>query len=488
MKEDRAITLRPIVQAALDRGGVDAVVEIVCGIIDEFEDRITTLEKRIIELELRLNKNSTNSSKPPSSDGLNRAKRTNSLRPTNTGRKPGGQPGHIGQTLHQSESPDIIETAALNTCPECGGDLTDQPVESVEKRQIFDLPDIKMLVTQYLAERKICPHCGTLVSAAFPCGVNAPVQYGPGMQSAMTYLNIRQLIPCARVAEVCQDLFGHRPSAGSVVLSVVRCAELLAPQVEETRATLSQSNLLHADETGVRCNGQTHWIHIASDATHSHYHYSAKRGAEGIEAGNILYNFTGTLVHDFWGAYDNLNCEHARCNAHLLRELKAFSETGQEWAEKLISVLLEMKKEADQARQKSQDHIEDKKRKQLQESYEKWVRIGLETHPEKTKSSGKRGRIGQSKETNLLRRLRDKSKEVQLFMNDLKVPFDNNQAERDLRMIKVQQKVSGCFRSEEGAKRYCIIMSHISTVRKQGINLMNSIKSAFTAKPIASPT
>lgn len=296
MVKDRAETLRPVIQAALDAGGVDAVVDVVCKIIDELEVRITGFESRIAELERRLNQNSSNSSKPPSSDGL---KRTNSLRPKNSGRKPGGQPGHPGQTLQASHTPDITVKLPLNSCPECGGDLTDQPVESEEKRQVFDLPDIKMLVTEFLAQRKTCPRCGTLVSAGFPCGVTAPVQYGPGMQSAMTYLNVRQVIPCARVAEVCQDLFGHRPSAGSVVRSVVRCADLLAPRIEEIRDTLAQAPLLHADETGVRCIGKTHWLHVVSTATHSLFSYSPKRGFEGFTAANVLPSYSGMLVHDF---------------------------------------------------------------------------------------------------------------------------------------------------------------------------------------------
>lgn len=485
MVKDRAETLRPVIQAALDAGGVDAVVDVVCKIIDELEVRIAGFESRIAELERRLNQNSSNSSKPPSSDGL---KRTNSLRPKNSGRKPGGQPGHPGQTLQASHTPDITVKLPLNSCPECGGDLTDQPVESEEKRQVFDLPDIKMLVTEFLAQRKTCPRCGTLVSAGFPCGVTAPVQYGPGMQSAMTYLNVRQVIPCARVAEVCQDLFGHRPSAGSVVRSVVRCADLLAPRIEEIRDTLAQAPLLHADETGVRCIGKTHWLHVVSTATHSLFSYSPKRGFEGFTAANVLPSYSGMLVHDFWGAYDKLQCDHSRCNAHLLRELKAFTEAGHRWAEEIIAVLLEMKKAADEARGNGREQVAAAHRKRLRSSYDKWVKAGLEAHPEITKPSGKRGRIGQSKETNLLRRLRDKREEVLRFVNDLGVPFDNNQAERDLRMIKVQQKVSGCFRSVEGAERFCVISSYISTIRKQGINLMESIKAAFTRDQAISPS
>lgn len=485
MLNDRAKLLRPVIQAAFDAGGVDGVVDVVCRIIDEFEARIAKFEARIAELERRLNKNSSNSSKPPSSDGL---KRSNSLRPKNSGRKPGGQPGHPGQTLRSSESPDITVHLPLESCPECGGDLTDQPVQSEEKRQVFDLPDIRMVVTEYLAQRKICPHCGVPVSAGFPCGVTAPAQYGPGMQAAMTYLNVRQVIPCGRVAEVCQDLFGHRPGAGSVVQAVVRCADRVASSVDEIRATLRHAPILHADETGVRCIGKTHWLHVVSTATHSLFSHSPKRGTEGFAAAGVLPTYQGTLVHDFWGPYDTLGCDHSRCNAHLLRELKAFTEVGHHWAESIMATLLEMKKAADEARQKGSNEIDAAHRKRLQAEYDKWVETGLEAHPEKIKPAGKRGRIGQSKETNLLRRLRDKRGEVLRFMNELRVPFDNNQAERDLRMIKVQQKVSGCFRSQEGAQRFCGISSYISSIRKQSLNLMNSIKAAFTGDPVILPS
>jgi transposase len=223
---------------------------------------------------------------------------------------------------------------------------------------------------------------------------------------------------------------------------------------------------------------------VVSTVTHSLFSHRPKRGIEGFEVAKVLPTYQGMLVHDFWSPYNTIPCDHSRCNAHLLRELKAFIEAGHHWAEQITTTLLEMKKAADEARQKGIQEIAAAHRKRLAASYDKWVRIGLEAHPEKTKPPGKRGRIGQSKETNLLRRLRDKREEVLRFMNDLLVPFDNNQAERDLRMIKVQQKVSGCFRSEEGARRFCEISSYISTVRKQGINLMNSIKAAFTGDPV----
>jgi transposase len=465
----------------LEEGGIDAI----CELIASLEARDASLEARIAELEKRLGKNSTNSSKPPSSDGL---KRTKSQRPKNSGRKPGGQPGHPGQTLRQSETPDIIVAIPLDTCPECCADLRDQPATSEDIRQVFDLPPIALQVTEYRAQRKTCPNCTHATTAGFPSHVRAPAQYGPGIQAIMTYLNVRQVIPCARTAEICQDLFGHRPSAGSIVQAVVRCAENLAPAVAEIREQLTLAPVLHSDETGIRCIGKTRWLHVASTATHSHFSYSPKRGVEGFAAANILPNYKGTLIHDFWGPYDTLDCLHGRCNAHLLRELAACAEDKHLWAEQLILALLAAKKATDQAREKGEESLKPAHRKRLENRYQKWVRAGLEKHPEQLRPTGKRGRIKQSTEHNLLRRLLDKREEVLQFVADLGVPFDNNQAERDLRMIKVQQKVSGCFRSVGGAERFCIISSYISTVRKQGNNLMDSIKAAFAGNPVSFST
>lgn len=488
-------TLRPAIEVAFEQGGLAGICRLVVNLLNEQEARhqagmaalqgchqamIAKLEARIAELEKRLNKNSSNSSKPPSSDGL---KRTSSLRSKTTGRKPGGQPGHPGQTLRQSENPGLTVPVPLNRCPECGTDLSDQPVVAEEKRQVFDLPPVKMQVTEYQAQRKTCPNCGRIVSAVFPADVCAPAQYGPGMQAVMGYLNVRQVIPCERVAEVCEDLFGHRPSAGSVVQAVVRCAQRVAPAVDEIRDALKSVPVLHADETGVRCVGKTHWLHVVSTATHTLYSHSPKRGVEGFAEAGVLPGYTRILVHDFWGPYDTLECEHSRCNAHLLRELKAFAEDGHSWAEHLSGTLLVMKKAADEASQNGNTEIAATQRQRLEGVYDKWVRAGLKAHPEELKPTGRRGRLKQSPEYNLLKRLRDKREEVLRFLHDLSVPFDNNQAERDLRMIKVQQKVSGCFRSETGAKRFCDFSSYISTVRKLGMNLMESIKSALTGAP-----
>ncbi len=482
-------TLRPAIHAAFDQGGLDAVCRLVVALLNEQEARheavIAKLEARVAELEKRLNKNSSNSSKPPSSDGL---KRTQSLRSKTTGRKPGGQPGHPGRTLLQSASPDITVAVPLNECPECGADLSKQFVVGEEKRQVFDLPAITIRVTEYQAQRKVCLNCGRVVTAGFPAGVCAPVQYGPGMQSAMSYLNVRHVIPCERVGEVCQDLFGHRPSAGSVVQAVARCAGRVAAVVGEIQDILSQAPVLHGDETGVRCVAKTHWLHVVSNATHTLYSHSPKRGLEGFAVADVLPGYIGTLVHDFWSPYDILECDHSRCNAHILRELKACVEDGHVWAENIILALLAMKQATDEARQNGIKVIATKERKRLERQYDTWVAAGLKAHPEQLRSTGKRGRVKQSTEYNLLKRLRDKRKEVLRFLHDLQVPFDNNQAERDLRMIKVQQKVSGCFRSEQGAKRFCVVSSYFSTVRKHSMNLMESIKAAFSGVPVSFST
>jgi transposase len=491
--------LRPAIQAAFDQGGLDAVCDLVVALLNEQEARhqaemaamearhqavVAKLEARIVELEKRLNKNSSNSSKPPSSDGLKR--KPKSLRPTHTGRKPGGQLGHTGQTLQPSPAPDLTESAPLDFCPHCCGDLREEAVVAVEKRQVFDLPKTKMQVTEHQAQSKLCPHCGRVVSAPFPAGVSAPVQYGNGMQSVMSYLNLGQLLPCERTAEVCQDLFGHRPSAGSVVRAAVQCGSHVAPAVEQICGVLRQAEQLHADETGVRCTAKTHWIHVLATPTHTLYSHSTKRGREGFDAAGILPDYSGNLMHDFWGAYDTLeNCCHSRCNAHLLRELKAFIEVGHPWAQGLTSTLLAMKQAAEEARARDREAIDSDQLSVFVGDYDRWVAQGLAAHPEGIRVAGRRGgRVKQSPERCLLIRLLNKRDEVLRFAHDLSVPFDNNLAERDLRMIKVQQKVSGCFRSIRGAEIFCAVRSYLSTARKQGLNLMDSIKAAFAGSPV----
>lgn len=478
-------TLRPAIDLAFEQGGLDAVCRLFVSVLNAQEERhraeMAKLEARIAELEKRLGKNSSNSSKPPSSDGF---KRTSSLRNNTSGRKPGGQPGHPGQRLQPSATPDVVIDVPLLQCPQCQGDLSEQPVQSEEVRQVFELPPIHLRVTEYRAARKRCPTCGRLVTAEFPAGVHAPTQYGPNMQAVMTYLQAWQLLPHERVAQVCEDLFGHRPSAGSIVRSVVRSAAQMEPAVAQIATELSQAPVLHADETGVRCAGKTHWLHVASTERLTHYSHSSKRGLEGISAGGVLPEYRGKLMHDFWGPYDKLeHCEHLRCNAHLLRELKACAQDGQPWASELASTLVAMKQARDETLSSGTPCVEKPRREALEARYDQWIAQGLRAHPAVAKTRVRRGRAKQSTEHNLLIRLRDKKDEVIAFLREIELPFDNNQAERDLRMMKVQQKVSGSYRSEAGARAFCAIRSYLATARKQSLNIIDSIRNAVLGKP-----
>ena len=482
--------LLPAIQAAFDHGGLECVCELMVKLLNEQEARhqaemaqlAARFEARIAELEKRLGKNSSNSSKPPSSDGLKR--RNRSLRDNQSGRKPGGQPGHPGQRLKPSSNPDEVIDVPLDQCPQCQEDLSAAPGVSVEERQVFELPPIKLRVTAYRAERKVCPTCGRIMCAAFPQGVNAPTQYGPNMQAVMTYLQAGQLLPHHRTAQVCEDLFGHRPSAGSSVRSVTKSAEQMQPAIEQIATALHSAPVLHADETGVRCAGKTQWLHVASTESCTLYSHSAKRGLEGILKAGVLAGYTHRLMHDFWGPYDHLeHCKHLRCNAHLLRELKACAEAGHRWAKELARTLVEMKQARDEALEKERSAVPGGRRRELEARYGKWLRQGLKKHPYIEKPSGQRGRGKQSTEHNLLRRLESKQSEVLAFLHDIELPFDNNLAERDLRMMKVQQKISGCFRSIAGAETFCVIRSYLSTARKQGLNLIQSIRAALAGNP-----
>lgn len=484
MKYDEQ-TLRPAIEIAFEQGGLDGVCRLVVALLNAQEERhraeIARLEARIAELEKRLGKNSSNSSRPPSSDGLKRAR---SLRHTPSGRKPGGQPGHPGQRLHPSATPDVVIDVPLEQCPQCRSDLSEQPVQSEEVRQVFELPPIKLRVTEYRAARKRCPHCGRVFPAEFPAGVHAPTQYGPGMQAVMSYLQAWQLLPHERTAQVCEDLFGHRPSAGSIVRSVVKSAAQMEPAVARIASALSDAPVLHADETGVRCAGKTHWLHVASTAGITLYSHSAKRGMEGLSAAGVLPDYVGKLMHDFWGPYDKLgHCEHLRCNAHLLRELKACAEDGHQWAEELAATLVAMKQARDDALARQVSRVPKRRREALEARYDQWIGQGLRAHPAVEKTHVKQGRAKQSPEHNLLMRLREKKDEVLGFLREVCLPFDNNQAERDLRMMKVQQKVSGCFRSEAGAKAFCVIRSYLATARKQSLNIIDSIRNAVLGNP-----
>lgn len=445
------------------------------------------LEARIALLEQQLGKNSSNSSKPPSSDGL---KRTTSLRSNPQGRKRGAQPGHPGRTLERVPVADHVLELDHRQCPQCAQSLADVVAVGAERRQVFDLPPPRIEVTEYVAPGKRCPHCGCLSSPAFPSGVQSAVQYGPRFNAVMAHLHGTHLLPYARVAQLCADLYGHRPGIAAVEASLKRAARQMQDTVMAIGEALVRQAVVHADETAVRCEGHNRWVHVCSSPALTHLSFGGQRGAQGFEVAGLLPRLQGLLVHDFWSPYLKLECQHSYCNAHLLRELKAMKELrGHRWAGHLSAVLLEMKGAAQQAMDTAQKQVSATLRACLRGRYDRLVAKARQAHPKnQDRPEGRpRGRLKQSDEYSLLQRLAEHRDEVLRFLTEPGVPFDNNLAERDLRMLKVQQKISGCFRTREGAERMCVFRSYVGTAQKLGLNVLETITAAFQGRPFQVP-
>lgn len=449
-----------------------ALIELILA----FQERVVQLEQRLKGLEGRLAKNSSNSHQPSSSDGLNKP-RVKSLR-TRTGRKPGGQPGHPGQTLQRVKKPDHIQLHELTVCPQCGGGgLRREPVLDYESRQVFELPPRSLEVTEHRAEIKGCPHCAAQVRAEFPAGVSAPVQYGPRFQSLMVYLNQQQLLPYDRLAQLSEDLFGQPLSAGTLVAANERVFAQLEPFAQALLNQVPQAPVVHLDESGLRVAGALHWLHVTSTTQLTFYGVHAKRGTEAMDAFGIIGSCRQWVVHDHWKPYFSYpECLHALCNEHLLRELKFLWEEQQEvWARQLSDLLLALYR-----RRQKQGEFSERQFKRALKDYRAVVRRGRYRHP---RLAPGQGRCAQSKPANLLDRLEDFDCSILAFLWDERVPFTNNQGEQDIRMIKVRQKISGCFRTLRGAQIFCRIRSYLSTCRKQGCNLWEAIQMAVVGRP-----
>ena len=420
-------------------------------------------------LQTMLNKNSSNSSKPPGSDGFK--KKPVSLR-GKSGRSSGGQKGHPGQTLQKSNRPDNIVVHTVEECGNCLASLQAVAAAGFSDRQVFDIPPLKIHVTEHRAEFKICPDCAAKTEALFPKGVGQPVQYGPNIKAIIVYLLHYQLVPYERLRELVNDLFGATFSEGTIANVVSACSDNLTDFDNRVVDLLSQSKVAHFDESGVRVKKILHWLHTSGTDKLTHYLIHPKRGGEAIDCANILPRFTGRAVHDHWKPYFKYDCLHALCNAHHLRELKGISEnTGQIWPGLMSQLLCEIKK-AVESRELHQDEISG-----FEQKYAEVVRAGFQEIYSKTTA-------GQSNDAkNLLYRLILFEEETLAFMHDRNVPFDNNLAERDIRMIKVKQKISGCFRSLEGAQDFAKIRSYISTTKKQGLGILTTLRDAILGKP-----
>lgn len=441
---------------------------------------VLDLQARLQALESRVALHSQNSSTPPSSDGYIKPA-PKSLR-EKSGRKPGGQNGHCGHTLRPVASPDAVVTHPLALCPcGCGTDLRRHPLARYERRQVFDLPEVRLRVTEHRAEVKICPCCDREVVAAFPRGVNAPAQYGPRFKGTLSYWRHQQLLPLDRIAQMCEDLFGQPISEATVQAVEVELDQALAPFETSVRDLLRQAPLAHFDETGVRVEGRLHWLHGVSTDALTWYGVHAKRGSSAMNDFGILPHFRGRAVHDCLESYFGYSCDHGTCNAHLLRELVFLDEVlHQPWTQPMRRLLLRMLKVV---RLHRPNPLSRRQIAAFTRRYRALVAKGLRRNPRQAPTPGRRGRPRQSKAYNLLRRLRDHQASVLAFLYHPGVPFTNNLVERDLRMIKVQQKISGAFRTLSGARRFARIRGYISTARKNSRNILDALSAALQYQP-----
>jgi len=441
--------------------------------------RILKLEERVRDLENRLSKNSSNSSKPPSSDGL--GGKTKSLRDP-TGKKPGGQPGHEGKTLHQVAEPDHVVVHSPHNCENCNVSLTGSGVVGLEKRQVFDLPTPQIEVTEHQAETKVCSCCGHRTKATFPESVVAPVQYGERIQALAAYFDNQHFIPADRLCQLFEDVFGVSISPGTCANIDKKLFHQLETFEASLKAHLIAGRILHLDETGMRCSKKLHWIHVASSNTATFYGIHQRRGQEAMNEFNILLQFQGTAIHDHWAPYFSFDqIKHGLCNAHHLRELTYIHEQEKEaWALKMKDLLLSAKKVVDAAegRNLCLETIQ-----KIETDYAKIVVEGLRYHASLSENILDEASGKKKPGMNLLLRFTNKIDETLAFIYDPYVPFTNNQAEQDVRMVKVKQKISGSFRALEGGVIFCRIRSYISTARKQGWKAWDALTEALQGKP-----
>jgi transposase len=452
----------------------DEVVQLVLALAE----RIVALEAENAALRAQLHTDSHNSSQPPSADGPQVKPRPKSLRKP-TGRKTGGQRGHKGHTLKWVDAPDEVRVHAPAQCPDCGQTLTWTPVARQERRQVLDLPPQALRVVEHQVQSKVCPACGLQSSGTFPEGVSAPVQYGPGVLAVGVYLHEQQLLPLARTVEVLEEVLGCSLAQGTLVQAVARCHEQLAPAEAAIKAQLLQAAVVHVDETGLPINGQTQRLHVVCTDKASAYAAHKGRGQKALDEIGIVPQLRGAVVHDGWATYWHYpQCQHVLCNAHHLRQLIFVAEElKQSWAQELVELLCAIKRATDTAREEGQAALRAKVQSDFAARYDELLTEGLQRNPPPPR--GPKGRPKRGKAGNLVERLQARKAETLAFMYDLTLPFDNNQAERDLRMAKVKEKVSGCFRSTAGADRFCRLRGYTSTLRKQGLPVLSALRQAL---------
>ena len=404
-------------------------------------------------------------------------------------KKSGGQPGHAEHHLKLVETPDEVRRHRPRRCSQCQRSLEGVDGEVVERRQVQEVPPMRLVVSEHQVEEVRCPQCQQLSRGSFPAGVAAPAQYGTGVKALAVYLHQYQLVPLKRTVELLQDVCGCRISEGTLTSWEQEAASRLEPTMEQIAERVAHSPLQHADETGMRLGGKLHWVHVNSTRFLTHLAWHKKRGRAALEAIGIWPRFRWRAMHDRWKSYDSYACEHSVCCAHLLRELTFLAEHDhQEWAADLKDLLLSMHTAAQQWRERGARCVPPEERDAWVAQYFEILTHGYATRslpPAQAPPPRKKGRLKQSAAKNLLDDLLRRADQVLTFLDDLSIPFTNNQAERDLRMVKVQQKIAGTFRTEAGATAFCHIRSYLSTMRKQGHAMLVSLSAVFAGCPFS---
>lgn len=459
----------------------------------QLQRRIYELEREIVRGTTVIERDSHNSSMPPSLDPpWKKVQRTRSLR-KKTGLRVGGQPGHPGSTLRQVARPDEVITHAPAVCRRCGKSLRRVRALGCVRRQVFDLKDGRMGTTEHRALIICCRTCQATTKAEFPLGVRAPVQYGPGVLSRAGYLHLYQLLPRARTSETMKDLFNCAISPATIERASRIFSGKLVRAEQRIKAAIRDSSVIGVDETGLRVAGSNSWIHVARTDQWTHYGCDGRRGKAAMDEIGILPQFKGTLVRDGYLSYSRYEqCRHSLCNAHLLRELVFIEETSPEqkvWTKPLALLLIEIKEAGVNARAQSETELSEGERRTWLRGYDRLVKKAGKLNPPATKGSGEPGaprkkRVAQPTPRKIIDRLQRRRDAVLRFMTDLSVPFDNNGSERDLRMVKLQQKTSGCFRTPDGARAFCRVRSYLSTARKQGHSLLHALERVLAGKPL----
>jgi transposase len=459
-------------------------------LVQEQNQTILKLAQALNELSSQIIKDSHNSGKPPSTDGLKKKpKHTESLR-TISGKKPGREKGHVGQTLVQVENPKDTIPLSVQACTNCGNDLTKEEITGFVKRQVFDIPPINLEVTEYKAEKKLCPHCQTINTAPFPQAVTQPVQYGYHIKSIAVALIDSVFTSYEKARQFLSDCFGIFMSQATIMTAQNELAKLLFPVVWLAKTMLTYCQpVVHFDESGIRVNGKLYWLHDASTDWLTYYTVHRNRGTPAMQEIGILPRFSGTAQHDHYRSYYTYPCRHGECNAHHLRQLEyIFEAYHQEWPAHMATLLCLIHETVNQAKNEGRASLPEEQSDRFSRLYDAVIAEGFVMNPLPSVFEKKRGRIKHTEPQNLLLQLSEYKQETLLFMYDFSVSFDNNLSERDIRMMKVKMKIAGCFRTLHNAQAFCVIRSYASMVRKHGKNVLWAFASVYARKPYVPET